>query len=411
MVEIVIALAIGAVIIGGASTAVVVILQSGSTTQTQQTATALTQDTVESGRSFADADWHHITALTHGSSTTYYFNATSTELFAVAGKEGIMEGNIQTGLVGHWKLDEAADTAAYDSSGWGNNGILMNGTSHTTSTCKAGYCLSFNGSDNYVDIAEATSSIDVTDALTFVAWIHPTSVSSYAPIFAKIPPTYGSGYEFSNSSGNLRTTLRTAGGNCDFVQGTLTADTWQFVVSTYDGEVIRHYINGMLFSTSPTCTLGAAANNNDLYIGGRSSDTSRFAGLIDDIRIYDRALSADEIFQLYNSAAFTRYFYVENVCRSSDTDYEIAGVAPCGAGEVNDPSTNRITSIIQWETQKGTQTFSVPFYVTRWRNQAFHQSDWSGGAGLEGPVTGSSNRYGSSTDVDVGEGSFKIEGL
>ncbi len=411
LVEIVIALAIGAVIIGGASTAVVVVLQSGSTTQTQQTATVLAQDMVESARSFADTNWHNVTNLTQGSSTTYYFNATSTSIFAVQGKEGIVEGNVTAGLVGHWQLDEAAGTTAYDATGNGNNGTLINGTSHATSTCEIGYCLSFNGTTNYVDVAETTSSLDVTNALTFAAWIYPTSVSSYAPILAKIPPAYGSGYEFANSSGNLRTTLRTSGGNCDFSQGALTANAWQFVVATYDGTVTRHYINGALSATSPTCTLGAAANNNDLYLGGRASDASRFAGLIDDVRIYNRALSADEVHNLYNSTVFTRSFYVEEVCRTNDANYNIAGVAPCGSGQVNDPSTRKITSVIQWNTKQGAQTFDIPFYVTRWRNRVFDQSDWSGGSGATGPVTDTTNGYSSSTNLNIGQGSLKIQGL
>jgi hypothetical protein len=109
---------------------------------------------------------------------------------------------------------------------------------------------------------------------------------------------------------------------------------------------------------------------------------------------------------------FNRYFYIENVCRTSDANYELAGVAPCDGGEVDDPSTQRITGVVEWSGKDEISNFSLVRYLTRWRNEVFHQTDWSGGSGQEGPVEKSSDRYASSTDIDFSSlGEIKIKGI
>ncbi len=105
------------------------------------------------------------------------------------------------------------------------------------------------------------------------------------------------------------------------------------------------------------------------------------------------------------TTTYTRYFYIEDVCRSA-IDY-VSGVAPCNVGDKNDPSTKKVTVIFRWPDSE-TSTFST--YVTRFKNQIFSQSDWSGGPDLWGPVTGTVSGFATSSNINFSSttGSIKI---
>ncbi|MFH0806479.1 MAG: LamG-like jellyroll fold domain-containing protein [Candidatus Brennerbacteria bacterium] len=413
LVEVVIGLAIGAILMGTAAFAVTTMLRTNLTSEKSQFASQFAQSLSDNVRSYVVSNWESFYGLTKATSTHYFLNASGTTFFTVQGEEGLLDGDVPDGLVGHWKFDEVettTSTTTYDATGSGSHGTLTTGPTRASSTCKVANCLNFDGVNDYVDVPEATSTLDVTSILTFSAWIYPTSSSSYKPILAKIPVAYGSGYEFANSSGNFRTTLRTGSGNCDFTNGALTLNTWQHVASTYDGTTTRHYLNGALASSSAACTYGATANDNDLYIGGRASDTSRFAGMIDDVRVYNRALSSDEARQLYNSGIYERFFTIENVCRTNDASSTIASRAPC-SGTVEDGSTQWITNYVQWVTGGGTSEVKLSAIVARWQNAVFHQTDWSGGASDEGAVAAPTGKFASSTNASTTGGAIQIQNL
>ncbi|MEX0690009.1 MAG: hypothetical protein WD095_01050, partial [Candidatus Paceibacterota bacterium] len=134
-------------------------------------------------------------------------------------------------------------------------------------------------------------------------------------------------------------------------------------------------------------------------------------GKIDDVRIYDRALSADEVHSIYNSVAFRRHFYVENVCRTNNASYEIDGVTPCDIGSVKDPNTLKVTVVVEWDIPGGTNQFEVSDYLTRWRNRTYNQTDWSGSAGEDGPYSSPTSNYSTSTNIESSSGSIKVEGI
>lgn len=203
--------------------------------------------------------------------------------------------------VARWDFEEGTSTTANDSSGNGFTGTLTNGP--TWKPGKIGKAINFAGGTDIVSVTDTTgSALDLTTSMTFEAWIYPTSTAAYDPIIGKVPGGFASGYEFANSSGTLRTTLRT-GVNCDYSAGALTANTWQHVVSTYDGTNTRHYINGILQGTSSNCTTGATANDTALYIGGRVADSQTYAGKIDQVRIFNYVRTPAQIAYDYNRGA------------------------------------------------------------------------------------------------------------
>lgn len=411
LIEILIALAIGALLIGAASIGVAFMLRSTSTNQNLQTASGLTQDMVDKIRSFSGASWGNIYNLTKGTSAQYYLAPSSSQLFVVEGKEGEFDNDVVFGLVGKWGFDEATGTIAYDMTGNNNNGILINNPVHATSTCKVGNCLYFNASNsNYVNVP-ATSTLNFASNGTFTisVWVNPDTLSSSWRRGIIVQENYlNSGFRlgFYNGGAPMFWTTQSGGTLQLTSPKPLTSGQWNSVVVTFDNKNASLYLNGTQVATS---TGTYVAGSNAVRIGAAVSEY--YSGLMDDVRIYNRALSGSEIQQLYNSHPFARYFSVEDVCRTNDASSTISGVAPCAPGSLQDPSTEKITTVVEWPSHSTTASTSVSDYVTRWKNDVFEQTDWSGGSGNDGPYTNPVDTFSTSSNIDAIGDEIRIHNL
>jgi hypothetical protein len=204
------------------------------------------------------------------------------------------------GLVGYWSFNEGTSTIAHDYSGNGNNGTLSGSTLPTWVPGKFGDALQFSGSSQYVSFSDS-SLPSGADPSTESAWVYPTQVTAN-----KIIMWYGTG---SGSAARGMEILANAdfrffgySNDCDS-NLTLSLNKWSLVVATYDGTSQRTYVNGVPGST---CTLtwntalGHGVIGRDVPWGGDSRD---WVGSIDEVRIYNRALSATEVEGLYQSGA------------------------------------------------------------------------------------------------------------
>ena len=409
--EVMVGLAIGAILIGAASFAITTTLKTNLSSQRSQFAASSAQEIIERVRGYASADWQNIYGLTKGSSTPYFFVASSSQFLVVQGSEGVVESDVRNGLVGQWGLDEATGTVAYDGTGNKNNGTLMGGPTRATSTCKIGNCLGFNGSTDYVSV----SSISQPNERTYTWW-HNVSVNG-SSVFPS-PIAHG-GYSngmrviWRDDTSDKTTVQVTTGSDVTptFTLSSLDADQvgiWYHYVLTYDGiNTGKLYKNGVLVDTKTSGTGAIKTTASPFYIG-----VSQFYwnGLVDDVRFYNRVLSADEAKQLYNNTAYTRYFYVENGCRTNDASSTFSGVSPCGGGSVDDPSSQKVSSVVQWGTGAGTGQVTLADILTRWKNAIFQQSDWSGGIS-GGVLINSGTTFASSTNINSGGGTLRINGL
>lgn len=213
------------------------------------------------------------------------------------------------GLVGYWSLNEGVGNAALDYSGKGNNGALTSGP--TWSNGRLGKALSFDGSDDYVD-AGSGSSIDDLGPLTLSAWIYPRSLgeSNSGIIAGKDRSSAGFWILQFNSSSQFSFTKDYATTDLERAGGEVRLGKWQHAVVTWDGSStasnVSIYVDGKEISYVTT-TNGVDAENSDasinFFIGNNSGGTQTFDGLIDEVRIYNRALSAQEIKTLYQTGA------------------------------------------------------------------------------------------------------------
>jgi len=211
--------------------------------------------------------------------------------------------DITSGLVGHWKFDEGSGTVAGDSSGLGNNGTLTNGP--VWGVGKVGGALSFDGSDDYINL----NTLNVSgSALTLSAWIRgDTFLPSDARVISKSIGTAEQDHYWmlsiiDNGGIKLRFRLKTNGTTNTLIasSGNLSPNTWYHVIARYDGSTMKLYLNGAeVGSTSKTGTLDTS-NIVGVNIARNPDGYGKWDGLIDDVRIYNRALAQTDITALYN---------------------------------------------------------------------------------------------------------------
>jgi prepilin-type N-terminal cleavage/methylation domain-containing protein len=195
------------------------------------------------------------------------------------------------GLVGYWHFDEGTGTSTYDASGIGNNGTFTNGpTWQTSANCKAGTCLSFNGTSDFIQLSALQP---YKNAVTISAWVYHNSSGDWDDIVAG-----GCGdllFGFSNN-------YLSFGGQCNTPMTMTTYLTninsaWRHVAGTYNGTSVFLYVDGQQVASS---TKSGSFSTFMPKIGGVSVGSENYTGRIDEVRIYNRALSAAEILAMYN---------------------------------------------------------------------------------------------------------------
>lgn len=212
-----------------------------------------------------------------------------------------------TGVAGYWHFDENASSTAYDASGNGNNGTLVGSPTWTSgSNCKAGSCLSFNGS-NYVTMDDPSNgALDFgTGDFSVSGWFYLSSLpSAWKSIVSKGGSgTTGYGMEISNAN-QITCSIEGASGTNQHVYGSVpSVGSWHQAVCVFArNDKVYVYLDGVEVGSSVYSSGNTNSVSNDLKfnVGKYSSSGWDFVGNIDEVRVYNRALSADEVLSQYN---------------------------------------------------------------------------------------------------------------
>jgi len=203
------------------------------------------------------------------------------------------------GLVGWWRFDEGSGTVATDSSGHGNDGTIYGAISVDGKYDKA---LSFDGTDDLVSIPH-DSSLDCSDGLTVEAWIYP-HVFAYGETYTIISKQSGTTdtYKLYLYGRTVCFRVKTDETGVTTLSYSLPSEgtyIWYQLVGTYEDGAQRLYVDGSeVASDTPT---GSIVTNTQAVSIGRygPSNFLQFDGLIDDVRVYNRALFPDEIEMLF----------------------------------------------------------------------------------------------------------------
>lgn len=218
---------------------------------------------------------------------------------------GILGTAELAGLVGWWKLDETSGREVADASGNGNIGKILNGQPRwQASGGKIGGALLFDGKGDWVHLADE-SNFDFTGEVTVAAWI---KVNRFDREWQAIVTKGDSAWRIQrNQNTNTLefacTGLRIPDGNPYggmYGNKAVNDGKWHHVAGLYDGEKMYIYIDGVVDVSQPAS--GAiGTNDHPVYIGENAEMTERFwNGLIDDVRVYNYALSEGQITALYN---------------------------------------------------------------------------------------------------------------
>jgi hypothetical protein len=230
--------------------------------------------------------------------------------------------NSEEGLLARWKFDEGSSSTAKDSSGNGNDGTIY-GAVWTSG--KIGHALSFDGLNDWVDIPDDISP----EHITLAAWIYPTGFDDAPgdqgnPIITKetgrgTPPwseSFAWRLRITPRSHHLQLQVFTDTGGASAVSTTvLQVRTWYHVAGTYDGITAKLYVDGTLEDLNVSSDLGPLVTTSLPTAIGHLEGWSVqwFEGIIDEVRVYNRALSSSEIeallaipktvFEFYRDAA------------------------------------------------------------------------------------------------------------
>ena len=222
--------------------------------------------------------------------------------------EESVQNNLAANMVSRWALDEGSGAQIKDI--WNiNNGTLINFSNTSAgagdggsvsgwmseSNCIFGTCIKFDGSDDYINCLDS-DSLDIKNEITLNIWIKPTNLSGGTKIFVEKMNAYGLAYHML--ANNLSLYL----GNSPILDYpiVLNNNTWYHLIGTWDGSNTRLYINGTVVNNGSWS--GSIISDKPLQIGGGEAWASNwryFKGIVDDVRLYDAALSSSQIKQNY----------------------------------------------------------------------------------------------------------------
>jgi PKD repeat protein len=221
-------------------------------------------------------------AVSDGTSTTSSSVLTITATTAVS-----------TTPVAAYGFEEGSGTSVTDASGNGNSGTITGAT--WTSAGRYGKALLFNGTNSLVTIKD-TAFLHLGSALTLEAWVNPTTLASWKNLIYKPQGSTGISYVLQGASSSSQVPslgMSICSANL-MAPNPLPLNTWSHIAATYDGTTARFYVNGTLVASQ--AQTGTITETTDaLTIGGNSAYGENWAGLIDEVRIYNRALSATEV--------------------------------------------------------------------------------------------------------------------
>ena len=207
---------------------------------------------------------------------------------------------VEDGLVSFWTFDDVdinGDTVK-DIVG-GNDGTMIGDVD--TVEGMINQALEFDGAGSFVDCG-GDESLDLTDALTIEVWINPNEAGEGGPNAGPLCKTNGVTWNWQlryNAPGGFMGFQFNAGGSKWLsVQENLAPGQWHHITGTFDGSDAVCYLNG---EEKERISMPAISSGPDPFLIGQDGWLNVFVGVVDEVRVYDRALSENEVGQNYRS--------------------------------------------------------------------------------------------------------------
>ncbi|MFA9262145.1 MAG: LamG-like jellyroll fold domain-containing protein [Undibacterium sp.] len=330
-------------------------------------------------------------------------------------------GDLSAGLAGYWKLDEGSGTTAADASTNGNNGTFVN--SPTWTTGQIGQGLTSFSTTTYVSVPHSAALNSLPFTLSF--WVKTTDSGSRNIVIGK---DYVDGYRCQVSGGNMRCWFLTAGGGSwydggdGYSFGNVADNQWHLITMVITASGGIGYVDGVQTVSqpwtggSPVAPTGTGALQ--LGTGSGGTPVNDFTGSLDEVRIYNRSLSADEVVQLYRLTAPTSvdtslkgYWSFNANAMSSTTAYDWSGAGKnltLNNGPI--PASGRVGQGLSFDGTNdyasGTYTPSGPNTISAW----IYPRSFADNPGMVGQLSPNYNSYGWGLSLDTSGNVHAISG-
>jgi hypothetical protein len=201
-----------------------------------------------------------------------------------------IRNNLLLNLVSEWTFNNSSNLG---SDSWGsNNGVNHGATAVTNeSQCVSGGCASFDGSNDYISITNNNELI--SKEITLSAWVKANSITGVDSIISK---AYA--YKIRLYSTDYSVNLQIGGVNFYTPSNTISSNQWYYLLGIYNGSTVKIYINGeeKFFQNHSIDPFGTSLLSIGAYADGVQEN---FNGLIDEVQIYNTAISESQVKQNY----------------------------------------------------------------------------------------------------------------
>lgn len=257
----------------------------------------------------------------------------------------------------------------------GNNGTLQNGA--TFASGLVGQAFSFDGVDDYVNVPDA-NNLDFTTDLTIDAWVYQNAQQSgYHVLVGKGRSPTGTGYAMGIGDGKAGIGLNNGSTNCAPADSqTLPLGQWNLIAVTFGSSTAKVYVNGQLRATQPCSFSSLLVSTQPLNIGREASGIPgrNYAGLADEVQVYNRALSLAEIQSIYNAGLNQAPVAVDD-SYSTNQDTPLTVAAPGVLANDTDADSDPLTAVKVSDPANGAVTLNSDGSFTYTPNAGFFGSD------------------------------------
>jgi prepilin-type N-terminal cleavage/methylation domain-containing protein len=215
-----------------------------------------------------------------------------------------LKNSLLINLVSEWKLDDASGTTAVDS--WGSNNGTWTGPAgsytspswRTASECVSGGCLAFDGTDDWVNIGQP-ASLDFTNAFTVSLWFKRGSALDNGLMGRHSwPAGLLRGFMVDVTAANVLRLGIGDGTSGQQLQSSISPglNKWHLATATFGSATAKIYLDGALGNSNAASFTN---DNTNLGIGVWSSASGYFTGLIDDVKVFNAAMSTSQVQENY----------------------------------------------------------------------------------------------------------------
>ena len=198
-----------------------------------------------------------------------------------------------SGMISWWP----AEGDANDIQG-SNDGTLENGATFTPGEVRQGFSL--NGTDQYIEVPDS-AALNITGPITIDAWINTNANTGQQSIVEKYASSGTNGYFLRVNGGGLEAGVCQASSCGVSGGGNVTTGTFHHVAVVFDGASVKLYLDGVQVIGSTGAGSIAPTSTSTLNIGARGGSANFFNGIIDEVEIFNRALTGAEVLSIYNA--------------------------------------------------------------------------------------------------------------